>query len=224
MANSISMPPGKITALRVQVNNPQRVNLFIDDVFALGVSLNTISKESLFVGMELSAEEFARLEAAEGGEKAFQAALRALEARPRSVSEIRERLRRKEFAPEAIQQTLERLERLGLVDDTSFARRWVENRQLLSPRGKNALRDELRRKGVDRDTATDVLADEDLLGDQGEQAMAVGRTALHKYVNAPDKMTFTRKLGGYLQRRGFGFDVIRPVIDTLWAELRTAKE
>lgn len=218
------MPPGKITALRVQINNPQRVNLFIDEIFALGVSLNTLSKESLFVGMELSAEEFTRLETAESGEKAFQAALRALEARPRSVSEIRERLRRKEFAAEAIDQTLERLERLGLVDDASFARRWVENRQLLSPRGKNALRDELRRKGIDRDTTADVLADEDLLGDQSEQAMTVARAALRKYANAPDKMTFTRKLGGFLQRRGFGFDAIRPVVDTLWAELRTAKD
>lgn len=215
------MPPGKITALRAQINNPQRVNLFIDDVFALGVSLNTISKESLFVGMELNAEEFARLEADESGEKAFQAALRALEARPRSVSEIRERLRRKEFTPEAIDQTVERLERLGLVDDASFARRWVENRQLLSPRGKNALRDELRRKGVDRNVTAEVLADEELLGDQGEQAMAVARAALRKYASAPDKMTFTRKLGSFLQRRGFGFDAIRPVVDTLWAELRS---
>ena len=218
------MPAGKITALRAQINDPQRVNLFIDGSFALGVSLNTVSKEALFVGKELDAEEYARLAASETADKSFLAALRMLEARPRSVAEIRAKLRRKEFEPEAIERTLERLETLGLVDDAAFARRWVENRMLINPRGKGALRDELRRKGIDRVLAEDVLGDDELLGDQGEQALAVGRAALHKYAAAADKLTFTRKLGGYLQRRGFGFDIIRPVVDTLWRELRQADQ
>lgn len=214
------MPAGKITALRVQVNDPQRVNLFIEGSFALGVSLNTVSKEALFVGKELDDEAFERLAASETADKSFQAALRMLEARPRSVAEIRDKLRRKEFEPEAIERTLDRLNTLGLIDDADFARRWVENRMLMNPRGKGALRDELRRKGIDRDIAEAVLGDGELLGDQGEQALAVGRVALHKYANASDKLIFTRKLGGYLQRRGFSFDTIRPVIDTLWRELQ----
>lgn len=218
------MPAGKITALRAQANDPQRVNVFVDGSFALGVSLNTISKEALFVGKVLSEQEFERLAATENSDKAFQSALRLLESRPRTVAEIRDKLRRKEFAPELIDRALERLDSLGLVDDASFARRWIENRQLLSPRGKGALRDELRRKGIDREIADSVLGDNELLGDQGEQAMEIGRAALRKYADAPDKMTFTRKLGGYLQRRGFGFDTIRPVIDTLWQELHDADE
>ncbi|MBC8160973.1 MAG: RecX family transcriptional regulator [Roseiflexaceae bacterium] len=218
------MSSGTITALRAQINDPQRINLFIDGIFALGISLNTLTTASLFVGRQLSAEEVAQLEASESADKAFQAALRALEARPRSVAEIRDKLRRKEFAPEVIDRTLQRLADIGLIDDAAFARRWVENRQLLSPRGKNALRDELRRKGIDRDLAATVLADEDLLGDQDGQAMALARSALHKYADAPDKMTFTRKLGSYLQRRGYSFDAIRPVVDTLWQELRAARE
>lgn len=214
------MPAGKITALRVQVNDPQRVNLFIEGSFALGVSLNTVAKEALFVGKELDEEAFERLAASETADKSFQAALRMLEARPRSVAEIRDKLRRKEFEPEAIERTLDRLNTLGLIDDADFARRWVENRMLMNPRGKGALRNELRRKGIDRDIAEAVLGDGELLGDQGEQALAVGRVALHKYANASDKLIFIRKLGGYLQRRGFSFDTIRPVIDTLWRELQ----
>ena len=216
------MPTGKITALRAQINDPQRVNVFLDGSFALGISLNTLTNEGLFVGKELDAEGYDRLAASETADKSFQAALRLLEARSRSVAEIRDKLRRKEFDPDAIERTLDRLAQLGLVDDAAFARRLVENRMLLTPRGKGALRDELRRKGIDRLIADDVLGDEQLLGDQHAQALAVARTALHKYSSAPDKMTFTRKLGGYLQRRGFGFDSIRPVVDTLWHELRAA--
>jgi regulatory protein len=218
------MPSGKISALRAQVNDPQRVSVFIDGEFALGVSLSTITKAGLYVGKPLSDEEYARLEQLESADKAFQAALRFLEARPRSASEVRERLARKEFAPPAIDAALERLVQLELIDDAAFARLWVENRQASRPRGTSALREELRRKGVSADVAAHVLSDEELTGDEPARAMALARTALRKYAGAADRATFTRRLGGYLQRRGFRFDIIRPIVDQLWGEAKGAAD
>jgi regulatory protein len=213
------MPAGTITALRAQAKDPQRVNVFVNGEFAIGVSLNTISKEGLYVGKALSAEEFARVERVESSDKALQAALRFLEARPRSTSEVRERLRRKEFADEAIEAAIERLIALDMIDDAAFARAWVENRQASRPRGVSALRDELRRKGIDRALAETVLSDEALIGGAEQHAMSIARGALHRYANAPDRAAFQRRMGGYLQRRGFGFDTIGPILEILWAEL-----
>ena len=213
------MPAGTITALRAQVKDAQRINVFVDGDFALGVSLSTITQAGLYVGKALSAEEYARLEQLESADKAFQAALRFLEARPRSAAEVRERLARKEYAPEAIDTAMARLAQLQLIDDAAFARLWVENRQAYRPRGISALRDELRRKGISADVAANVLSDDALTGDQAERALALARAALRKYANAADRPTFLRRLGGYLQRRGFGFDIIRPIVDQLWAEV-----
>jgi regulatory protein len=218
------MPAGTITALRAQIKDDQRVNVFIDGEFALGVSLSTIAKASLYVGKPLSAEEFDQLERLESGDKAYLAALRFLESRPRSTAEIRERLARKEFAPEAIDAAIARLAQLGLVDDAAFARFWVENRQIVRPRGIGALRDELRRKGIAADVAANVLSDDDLTGDQAGRALTLARAALRKYAGAADRQSFTRRLGGYLQRRGFSFDVIRPIVDQLWAEISGASD
>jgi regulatory protein len=218
------MPAGTITALRAQAKDPKRVNVFIDGVFALGVSLTTISKSSLYVGKQLSAEEYARLEQIESGDKAYLAALRFLAARPRSAAEVRERLARKEFAPEAIDAAVARLADLNLVDDGAFARFWVENRQISRPRGKGALRDELRRKGIDAEVIAGVLSDEELAGDEAVKAMTLARAALRKYADAADRNAFARRMGGYLQRRGFSFDIIRPILDQLWAELKGSAE
>jgi regulatory protein len=214
------MKSGTITALRAQAKDPKRVNVFVNGEFAIGVSLATISRAGLYVGKQLSAEEYARLEQFESGDKAYLAALRFLNARPRSSAELRERLARKEFAPEAIDAALARLGELGLVDDRAFARFWVENRQVFRPRGAGALRDELRRKGVASGTIADVLSDAELAGDEAEKAMVLARAALRKYADSADRQSFARRMGGYLQRRGFGFEVIRPIVDQLWAELR----
>src|SRR5262249_36568526 len=218
------MPAGKISALRAQAKDPQRVNVFVEAEFAIGVSLTTITKAGLYVGKELSAEEFARLEQIESADKAYLAALRFLEARPRSTAEVRARLERKDFAPEAIDAALARLAELGLIDDAAFARFWVENRQASRPRGAGALRDELRRKGIDAAVATEVLSDETLTGDEAASAWGLARAALRKYANSRDRNAFTRRMGGYLQRRGFTFEIIRPIVDQLWAELDGNKE
>ena len=217
------MPAGKITALRAQAKDPQRVNVFVDGEFAIGIGLTTITKAGLHVGKQLSAEEFAKLEQTESGDKAYLAALRFLEARPRSIAEVRARLGRKDYAPEAIDAAIARLAELELLDDTAFARYWVENRQAYRPRGVGALRDELRRKGIDADVTAEVL-DDALTGDEAASAWGLARGALRKYAGSQDRNAFTRRMGSYLQRRGYTFEVIRPIVDQLWAEVSAADD
>jgi regulatory protein len=222
------MPTGTITALRAQANDSQRVNVFLNDEFAIGVSLNTLAREGLAVGQQIDAETWARLESTEQDDRAAQAAMRLIEIRPRSISELRQRLRRKEFPASAVDYAITRLSDLGLLDDAAFSRLWVENRRSFSPRGSLALRDELRRKGISRDLIDAALADdgeaEDAAAQEAERARSLARRALGRYAGAADRFSFQRRLGAYLQRRGFTFDTIRPILDELWAEVRAAHE
>jgi regulatory protein len=211
------MPEGTITALRPQEHDQQRVNVYIDDAFALGVSLDMLVREELYVGKQIDAAQWTRLEAAEHADKAYRAALRLVQARPRSTAELRERLRRKQFAPDVIEQTLERLRRIELLDDRAFARFWIENRNTCRPRGKQALRSELHRKGIDRAVIDTALDDAELVGDEQARALMLAQGVLARYASIADYATFQRRLGGYLQRRGFGYDTIKPVLEQLWA-------
>ncbi len=221
------MPTGKITAIAAQAHDSQRVNIFVDGDFAIGISLATLAREGLFVGKELDEAGWARLEAAAQAEQAMRAAGRLLDVRPRSVAEIRQRLLRKQFPPEIVEQAIERLGEIGLLDDSAFSRYWVESRQAARPRGRLALRDELRRKGVPRDTIDQALAEADAEAPpDAERARAeqAARAALRRYADCPDRATFQRRLGGFLQRRGFSLDVISPILAILWSELRAHQE
>ncbi|WP_129632267.1 RecX family transcriptional regulator [Candidatus Oscillochloris fontis] len=216
------MPTGTITALRAQARDSQRVNLFIDGEFAIGMSLNTLAQAGLGVGMEIDAATWEWLEAAEHADRALHHALRLIEQRPRSVAELGQRLRRHDYSPAAIEHALNRLSDLGLLDDATFSRTWIENRRSFRPRGSLALRDELRRKGVARDLIDAALAaadgeDVEEAADQElERARSLAQRALPRYANAPDRRTFQRRMGGYLQRRGFSLDTIRPILNELW--------
>lgn len=89
----------------------------------------------------------------------LEAAARFLEARSRSVAEVRRRLTGAGYRADLVEGAIERMTELGMLDDDAFARAWVESRDRARPRGERAIREELRLKGVDRAVIDDVLAD-----------------------------------------------------------------
>lgn len=96
----------------------------------------------------------------------LQAAARFLEARSRSVTEVRRRLGQAGYRAELVEGAILRLMELGMLDDEAFARAWVQSRDRARPRGERAMRDELRLKGIDRTTMDLVL------GERREATMA----------------------------------------------------
>jgi regulatory protein len=89
----------------------------------------------------------------------LEAAARFLEARSRSVVEVRRRLTGAGYRADLVDGAIERLTELGMLDDVAFATAWVESRDRARPRGERAIREELRVKGVDRETTEAVLED-----------------------------------------------------------------
>lgn len=89
----------------------------------------------------------------------LEAAARFLEARSRSVSEVRRRLGGAGYRTDLVDGAIARLTELGMLDDEVFARAWVESRDRARPRGERAIREELRLKGIDRSTVEAVLQD-----------------------------------------------------------------
>jgi regulatory protein len=89
----------------------------------------------------------------------LEAAMRFLEARSRSVNEVRRRLTAAGYKADLVQGAIGRLADLGVLDDEAFARAWVESRDRARPRGERALRDELRLKGIERSLVDTVLTE-----------------------------------------------------------------
>ena len=89
----------------------------------------------------------------------LEAAMRFLEPRARSVTEVRRRLTGAGYRTDLVDGAIERLLDLGVLDDEAFARAWVESRDRARPRGERAIRQELGLKGVDRTTVDLVLAE-----------------------------------------------------------------
>jgi len=201
----------KITAITAQKRQPQRVNIFLDGEFAFGLA--RIVAAWLQVGQELSDEEIARLRAADAREQAYQRALRYVGYRPRTEAEIRRYLVKRKVAEEDIEAVLIRLRDLKMVDDTAFARAWVEDRVLFRPRGRRALRAEMRQKGLAEDTIDQTLENID----EAALAYQAACKGARRYRNL-DWSAFRQKMSAYLARRGFPYEIVREAVQRVWQE------
>jgi regulatory protein len=206
-----------LTAIEVQKKNPNRVNIYLDDQFAFGLA--RITAAWLKVGQQLSDEKIASLKAQDASEQALQRALHYLGYRARSVNEVRNNLQKHEIPDAVIEDTLSKLQANGLIGDEDFAKMWVENRSTFRPRGRRALAVELRQKGLP-DNIIQTTLDESV----DEEALAL--EAARKYarkLEGLERFEFRKKLGGFLARRGFGYEVAAPVIRQVWEEIHTGQ-
>nr|WP_281218302.1 recombination regulator RecX [Nocardia gamkensis] len=140
----------------------------------------------------------------EGGtvEQAKEACLRLLAARARSRAELAQRLAAKGYSPEVSEEALDRLAEVGLIDDAAFAEQWVHSRHAFSGKGKQALAQELRRKGVAQSDAAAAL-DAITTDDEETRAGELVRRKLRSLPRDLDRDKMIRRLVGMLARRGY---------------------
>lgn len=204
--------PGTVTAIQGQVRDPDRVSVFIDGTFAIGIARDVADSFGLHKDQVLDESLLADLLARNLVHKATSTALNFLAYRPRSEGEIRRKLQQGHYPEATIEQVLAKLRDWHYVDDEDFARRWIENRSAHRPRGSRLLAQELKGKGIAQDVMTEALDEADL--DEGADALALARQRARQ-LHDLEPAVRERRLTGFLARRGYGFDIIRPVLETL---------
>ncbi len=191
-----------VTALTPQARRPDRVSVFVDGAFAVGLAADVAADLGLAVGAALAEEEVAALGFAAELDRAYDRALRYLRTRLRSRREIELRLARYGYAPPIIGAVLEILEERGLCDDAAFAGAWVRDRVRLKPKGRCALRAELAARGVDKEIVEAALAT-DFTAPEEELARRALEPRVGAFLAKGERRGKTA-LAAFLARRGFG--------------------
>jgi len=135
--------------------------------------------------------------------------------RPRSVAETRRRLRYLGYPDALVETVVERLIEMDYLNDSAFARAWVESRDRARPRGEIALRRELGLKGVPRSLVDEVLAGRLEVATSGDPDRTAAITLLERRRAAlereADPIRRRQKVYAMLARNGFDPETCREV-------------
>ena len=135
---------------------------------------------------------------------ALDRAVRLLAERPRSRKEISDRLASARFDEEVIGLVLYKLEKENLLNDRDFAEQWVQSRS--RKYGSSRISRELRMKGIDEDTASEVLEnlpDDEQLLHATDFAVKIIRTRR----SGEDPQKLKQRVTAAIVRRGYSWSI-----------------
>ena len=143
-----------------------------------------------------------------------QAALRLLERRRRTRSDLERRLRDKGCEPALIALVLDRLAGVGLVDDVEYARAFLNERWGRRAAGYRRIVGELRKRGISADDIENARAKFEAERGAADEVTAARRAiaqAERRYASLEPRVR-RQRLYALLVRRGFDGDVIQQAL------------
>lgn len=134
-----------------------------------------------------------------------------LKFRLRSESELYERLKNKKFVEEIIKQTLLFLKDKGFIDDSLFAKAWIESR-MKKPLGLRRIRQELNLKGIDKEIINSQISAIKKNYSEADIVKKIAKARFSK-LNNIEPRSAKRRVYAYLLRRGFSPEIIIDVLN-----------
>ena len=223
----------KITDIQASSQLPAHQQLFLDGVPFVVIHASLVEKFGLRIGLEIEAEVIEKIIAADEVMRAKNRALKLLREekdnaatdkiegsgsarKPKTYtkSEMERQLEREGFSSDAIETSIAELIRSGHIRDRKYAENWIVRRQKSNPRGKTLLKRELVDKGIDRETAEQVVAAVET-EDETKVALEIAQKRAKQYKRLPTHVA-KRRLHGFLARRGFGSEIVRQVLEQIF--------
>jgi regulatory protein len=201
-----------ITGITEQKRRANRRNIYLDGTFAFGVNENVVARFRLRVGMSLTTDQTASIERGEVRQECFDKAMGYLGRRMHSRAELAKKLSKYEYGQTIIGSVLDQLQELKYVDDLRFAESRARSAAEHKHHGRRRAMMELRKAGVKSEVADRAL--ENVY--ESHNSLAVARELARKKIKSLkrlDPMVARRRLVGMLQRRGFDYEDIKPVLD-----------
>lgn len=202
----------KITRIENSKHVQERVLVFLEEGDPLRITGHELLQFGLYPGMDLSPQLVVQLQAAGQRSESRVKAARLASGRMLSRKELTDKLSRKGIDPDTAEETADWLESLGAVDDAGYAGVIVRHYGAMGY-GAGRVRQELHRRGVPKE-----------LWDAALEQLPPPEEAIRKFLAGKLRgrgMTpeDSRRLAAALQRRGFAWQEIRPVLNEWGQEI-----
>ena len=147
---------------------------------------------------------------------AYNYALNLLSARPYATRALHRKLIQKQYSAADADDAIRRLVDNGLLNDAKYAEQYARSKITTTGASKRRLQQDLYRKGIKSDVATNAIANV-LESEEIDPEAVLARVAKKKLAQLGDlePLVIRRRLFAFLARRGYDVDEIKRVVSQL---------
>jgi regulatory protein len=124
----------------------------------------------------------------------------------KSTSQLRKILEQREIDSEIAEKVIERFTEVGLIDDAAYAETIVNSRRNYKGLAKSAIKRELNEKGVSQELVEEAISG--ITAEDDFESAKQLATRRYRQMAHLEKDVRTRRLAGYLQRKGYGSNAV----------------
>ena len=194
----------KITALKAQVKNSERVSVFVDSKYTFSLTLNEVLAYKLKKDLELSETDVEMYKKLSEDSKLRAMTYEWLMGRPHSTKELKDYLYKKKTDSDLQAKLIAEFTQKGVLNDEHFAQ-WASERYARKNKSKQAIKRELQLKGIDATIIQYVLEQNNSSDKDQLNALIVKLQGRSRYAD-PQKLT------AYLVSKGFYYDDIKTAL------------
>lgn len=184
-----------------RIGSTNRFHVYVDETWA-GIFLDEIlATYQLKTDMEIDEQKFKEIKEENDEKVSFDMAISYLEKYSVSQRGIKDYLKKKGFDGKVIAKTLEKLKDYGFVDDEKFAKNYFDS--LSASKGKRAIANKLREKGVSAEIIDNLLETVD-----EESEIEKAKALAEKFVrNRQNDAKIRQKCLAHLLYKGYDYGV-----------------
>ncbi|MDD6276710.1 MAG: regulatory protein RecX [Clostridia bacterium] len=197
--------------LTAKQGKKDKIHISVDGEYLLTVDSNYWFSCGYISGDEIDSEELTAFKEAAASRCAFNSAMFSLDRRDYSAAEMRRKLSPK-YGEKAADEAVEKLCELNLINDERYAENFANSLYAYKKYGKNRIKSELYRKGIDSDIIKNVL-DEIFESEDADNVQRIVEIIRKKYYNKMDSRESRQKVFAAMVRLGYAFSDIRDAMD-----------
>lgn len=205
----------KITAIKQQLKNLDRVSVFVDGKYSFSLNLDQLLQQKLKKGLELDENQIKSFKKLSDEGKLKQRALEWLMGRPHSIREFGDYLYKKQAEKDLIDAWVEEFTTKNYLNDEEFAR-WFADGRRRKNRSTRAISSELFSKGVSPVTIQTVISELEENDDTKKSEQKSEQEALAELIvklRNRSRYQDQKKLIAYLISKGFRYSDIKEALD-----------
>lgn len=205
-----------ITKIEIQKRNKDRVNIYLNGEFAFACSSGLVYYHNLKNGMVVDLKKLSEIVEEDNYIKGKNSALKILEKSFKTEKEMYDKLLQKEYDIKTVDRIMEFLKSYSFINDDKYAELYVKEK--IRVQGKGKIRYSLLNKGIDEDKINfylnNISSEEEMdiaykLGEKKYKLLCKSENSILK---------LKKKLGDYLLRNGYNFEIVNEVLNKLVVE------
>lgn len=178
------------------------VQLYIDGEEAVQIDKEVFMLSSFDIGSEIDDEELYELMKTSDYQRAKERALYYLERKNYSKKDLTSKIMQF-YSKETATEVTKKMEDLGFINDENYAQMYARDLFNLKKYGKQRVKTELYRKGIDKEIIAQILDEEEV-----ESGDNIATFLSRKYALWQEDEKVKRRAVNALQRRGYSFSEI----------------